>query len=1466
MEVNYNGERRIPFNRDWRFQRETDGRTEGVSNPVFDDSMWRKLDVPHDWSIELAFNPDSLATHEGGFLDGGVGWYRKTFTLPETLIGKRISIDFDGVYLNSTTYLNGERLGTYPFGYNAFTYNLTDKLYTDGRENVLVVRVDNTQPSSRWYSGSGIYRNVYLTIADPVHVTRYGTFVTTPDLEAVYQEKDQAHINVKTKVKNSTPQAVEVKLKSTIVDALGNEVAAILSDVKNIAAQSVEIFEGDLTVSSPILWDLDQPYRYKLVTEVIVGDEVTDTYETRFGIRYFEFSADEGFSLNGQYMKLHGVCMHHDLGALGAAVNERAIERQMQIMKEMGVNSVRVSHNPASPELLEIANDLGLLIIDEAFDAWEQAKKTFDYGRFFAEWAEHDIKELVDRGKNEPSIIMWSIGNEIYETTTQRGVEIAKDLVRWVKEVDPTRPTTIGEDKTRADKVNVTPLDPYIEQIFDVVDVVGLNYSENNYQGYHEQHPEWKLYGSETSSATRSRGIYTHPYEYNQSTTYEDLQQSSYDNDYVGWGRTAEDAWKYDRDLKYLAGQYIWTGIDYIGEPTPYYDTFPAKSSYFGAVDTAGFPKDIFYYYQSQWTDEPMLHILPHWNWSEGEKVRILAYTNVQKVELFLNDRSLGERTFEKKETSWGKSYLETSEGDTYLEWQVPFEPGTLRAVAKDENNRIIVEDEVKTAKEPRAIKLTADAYVIDADGKDLSFVTVEVVDEDGHVVPTADNNIHFDLSGSGTLAGVDNGDAASIEGYKRNERRLFSGKALAILQAGEHAGVINLNASGSGLLSDSLTVFTVNPDEQQEKQMAGIKPIYLTVDLNQEPELPSTVTTFYSDRTAVSKSVAWETLDSSKLSTKCEFTIEGIVEGEEEKARAMIKVRDIVGMIPSASVVRVGTKPKLPKEATLIFSDQLEKRVAVKWDDIEVRDLTREHRIIVTGTVSETDLKAEHYLTVTNKEEIGQLATLEKLLINGDSILNLNIDQSDYTYTLPYGSEAPEIMVAGKAGAIVTKLPMLSSENLVKIHVISEDGEAESEYTVRLKTAAPKLIFAELMIEKTAITEDDVIDLNVIGQLESGESIDLNDQSLTYHYDHDMIEIKDNQLYALEPGSTTVKATVESKSGDVATSELNLTIAKNPVAKVIVSIENIKQTVDEDQKPALSERVIVNYDHGLPKKHLVTWDSISEDKYQKVGTFIVEGKVSETDLKAQATITVRGIISVDQPVITILPNQVPELPEKLTAYYNDHSEEQLTVDWSDLDLNKTKEVGQFTLDGSVVESDLAIKATIKITDQISRELNISRAKNGYDYPKAEASYTNVASNSRDRVEAVHDDLISYGNEPHNRWTNWSAEHRSEDWVQITFGDFDPVEFNVDNIEIHWFEDNDVSYPESYQIQYELNGKWQDVEGLQINPDNPTIHVANVHTFDMVKTSSIRVLMRAQPNKALAITELRIFARWPKLN
>jgi len=552
------------FNDGWKFLLGDPG---GAESKDFDDTSWRSLDLPHDWSIEFDFNYNSPATSECGYLDGGTGWYRKTFVLPESMKDKEISIDFGGIYMNSTTYVNGKSVGNYPYGYMPFTYNITDELVCDGKtKNVIAVKVVNQLQSSRWYSGSGIYRDVHLTVTDKVHVDHWGTQITTPDIE-----NGSGKVDVTTKVKNDTDKEQTVQVRQTVMDGNGQAVTEpVTSEDITLPSGETQPVSQTTTVADPALWSTKDPNLYYLKTDIVKGDKVLDSSESRFGFRYFEFTTDNGFYLNGEWMKLHGVCMHHDQGSLGAVANYTAIERQMRIMKDMGVNAIRVTHNPADDKLIEICDKMGLMVIDEAFDTWQGGKKTYDYGRFFTKaathpdaepgqtWAEFDIKNMVERGKNYPSIIMWSIGNEIWTTNSSEGVQTAKNLVKWVKEIDTTRPTTIGEDKFRGNMSDTSSNlgNANMVAVFDAVDVPGLNYSENRYDAQHREKPDWALYGSEIASATSSRGVYAHPDTVNSGASIP-FQQSSYDTDCVGWGRTAQDSLVRDRDRKFVAGEFI---------------------------------------------------------------------------------------------------------------------------------------------------------------------------------------------------------------------------------------------------------------------------------------------------------------------------------------------------------------------------------------------------------------------------------------------------------------------------------------------------------------------------------------------------------------------------------------------------------------------------------------------------------------------------------------------------------------------------------------------------------------------------------------------------------------------------------------------------------------------------------------------------------------------------------------------
>ncbi|WP_118082238.1 glycoside hydrolase family 2 TIM barrel-domain containing protein [Streptomyces sp. CC0208] len=825
------GRRTVALRDGWRFAlvdpggiTDPTGQYADAAAPGHDDSGWREVAVPHDWSIELAPTPQNGTTSGTGFFPGGLGWYRLAFTLPAALAGKRISVEFDGVYMDAYVYCNGAEAGRHPYGYTGFALDLTDLLHTDGTtENVIAVKVRNRLPSSRWYSGSGIYREARLVVTDPVHVERWGTRVTTPELTG-----KRGLVRVATSVVNASGTGTDVEVVTRIVDPRGRTVARTSSTVA-VSDRATETHE--LTVPEPKVWDLETPqHRYTVQTDLRVGGTTTDTYRTPFGFRTFRFDPDEGFHLNGTHHKIKGVDLHHDLGALGAAVSVDAIRRQMTLMKSMGVNAFRTSHNPPSPEMIQVCEELGIVMLVEAFDCWRTPKTRYDYGRFFDEWCERDATEMVLAARNSPAVLLWSIGNEIPDSTSTAGLAMADRIIAAIKAADDTRPLIIGSDKYRRLPAKGSAADLMLAKL----DGLGLNYNTaKSVDQLHTAYPHLFLFESESSSETSTRGAYQEPEHLNtgENHTPGRRETSSYDNNLASWTMSGEYGHKKDRDRKWFAGQFLWSGIDYIGEPTPY-DVFPVKASFFGAVDTAGFPKDMYHLFRSQWVDEPMVHLVPMtWNHGKGDTVEVWAYANVPEVELFLNGRSLGTRTFDTKKTTDGRAYLETTEatgddktftdgpypgsytspngsaGKLHLTWRVPYAPGELKAVAR-RNGRTVATDVLRTAGRPHAVRLTADRTSLAADGRSLVFVTADVVDARGVVVPDAEHLISFAVSG-GSLAGLDNGREESAERYQASTRTAFHGKALAIVRAGTEPGVLKVTARADGLRAGTAKVRT---------------------------------------------------------------------------------------------------------------------------------------------------------------------------------------------------------------------------------------------------------------------------------------------------------------------------------------------------------------------------------------------------------------------------------------------------------------------------------------------------------------------------------------------------------------------------------------------------------------------------------------------------------------------------------
>ena len=789
---------KINFDKGWRFILADSAQ---MSLAMYDDSAWRMLNVPHDWAIEGDFSASAPSGNSGGALPGGVGWYRKSFEVAAADKGKLFYIDFDGVYMNAKVWINGQLLGQRPYGYSSFRFDLTPHLKF-GVRNVVAVRVDNSdQPNSRWYSGCGIYRHVWLVKTEKIHVAHWGTHVVA----------EGNKVSVSVSIDNNTTSQQTVVVRNKIISPAGVQVASASKKLSlNPSAKSIRSL-SQLKVSRPQIWSCETPYIYKVVTTIEQNGKVVDTYETPTGFRTFKFDAEKGFSLNGKSMKINGVCQHHDLGCLGAAVNEDALYRQLRILKEMGTNAVRCSHNPPAPELLAMCDTMGLIVMDESFDMWRRRKTKNDYARFFDQWAERDLTDLVLRDRNHPSILMWSIGNEVLEqwssadadtlsaeqanlilnaghdaSTLSHGTEMSvnsllcKNLCEIIRRLDNTRPITAGCNEP----------DPK-NHLFKsgALDIIGFNYHHQWVKDVPKNFPGKPFIFSESVSALQTRGFYMMPSDSVYKAPiewwlpYQDpsFQCSAYDNMHASWSSTHEETWDVVKHNDFVGGQFIWTGFDYIGEPTPY--GFPARSSYFGIVDLAGFPKDSYYMYQSEWTDKQVLHLFPHWNWLEGQDIDLWCYyNNADEVELFINGRSQGVKA--KKD-----------DHEYHLMWRVKFEPGEVKAVAR-KNGKVVAEKTIRTSGAPAQLRMTSDRirFGNNPNGDNLAFITVEVIDKDGNLCPRADDQVFFEVEG-GRIVGVDNGNPISMERFKDTKRKAFNGKCLVVVAT--DGGDVTVRAKG---------------------------------------------------------------------------------------------------------------------------------------------------------------------------------------------------------------------------------------------------------------------------------------------------------------------------------------------------------------------------------------------------------------------------------------------------------------------------------------------------------------------------------------------------------------------------------------------------------------------------------------------------------------------------------------------
>ncbi|MEF2967346.1 glycoside hydrolase family 2 TIM barrel-domain containing protein [Paenibacillus sp. M1] len=763
------------FNNGWLFTKQPLGSNlEAVQGR---DTAWNPVTLPHDW---LIYDANHL-------YEDGEGWYRKSFTVENHAPYTRISLRFEGVYMNSTLYVNGHEAGTWKYGYSTFEIDITPYL-SDG-DNEIYVRVVHEAPNSRWYTGAGIYRNVWLKTHPATHLVPDGIYISARKTE------DAWNVEVDTEMRfgGQSEDLTGYRLRHSILDASGAKVAETESEIAPEPGQTA-VSPAVVSVADPVLWDIAAPYCYTLKTELIAGETVTEEEVQTFGFRTMEFDSEQGFFLNGRHVKLQGVCQHHDMGCLGAAVNKAALRRQIALLQEMGVNAIRTAHNMPAVEFMELADEMGVLVVSEAFDMWERKKTTYDYARFFPEWWEKDVASWVRRDRNRPSMLMWSIGNEIYDThADERGQEITVMLRDAVRLHDPkgNAAVTIGS--------NYMPWDN-AQKCADLVKFAGYNYGDKYYELHHQEHPDWFIYGSETCSTVQSRGIYHFPLS--QSVLSDDDEQcSSLGNSSTSWGaKSTESCIIADRDAPFSLGQFLWTGFDYIGEPTPYH----TKNSYFGQLDTAGFKKDSFYIYQAEWTDykvKPMVHIFPYWDFSEGQLIDVRVCSNAPRIELFFNDVSQG--TFD----------IDHAHGEKLVgDWRLAYAKGVLRAVAYDEDGRKVAEDVKRSFGDASELVMVPDKQTIAADGSDLVFVEISAIDDEGNPVENANNRIQLTVEGPGRLVGLDNGDSTDYEQYKGTSRKLFSGKLLAVIASCLESGTITLRADSKGMKPCEIELTAVSP------------------------------------------------------------------------------------------------------------------------------------------------------------------------------------------------------------------------------------------------------------------------------------------------------------------------------------------------------------------------------------------------------------------------------------------------------------------------------------------------------------------------------------------------------------------------------------------------------------------------------------------------------------------------------
>ncbi|WP_171686515.1 Ig-like domain-containing protein [Paenibacillus planticolens] len=1313
------GTRNIDFNNDWQFYLATSTptvNTGGVKNglqdpagapttaqiinPAFDASSWRTVNVPHDWSIEG--QKVSSGSNAQGYLQGGLGWYRKSFVLPDSMSEKKVSVDFEGVYTDSIVYVNGNLIGEYPSGYTGFSYDITPYLtYGDDSPNVIVVKVQNMSPSGRWYTGSGITRPVHLVVTDKTRFLRNGITYTSPDLESAYNADHSANLVVSADLYSEASNGV-AQIRTSVIDANGKVVSTNTSDPVDYNPSTKLTLNDSLQVPNVHLWSTNDPYLYTIRTELITeinggtGPQVVDTMDTSYGFRWIKMAHVDttnantiansgGFYLNGVYTKLQGVDLHHDDGSLGAADNLDAAMRKFKILKDMGVNAYRTSHNPPSKQVITACERLGIVVMEEAFDGWGSTKAAYDFGNWFLTnvpdgwkgstlapvpttsgaqymWSDWVIQEMVSRDKNSPAIIMWSIGNEIrgvgtkpawMNTQTMYGVSAFNEysesirLMRDVQALDPTRPVVMGGDQERTPPS--TTSSPW-GLINNTLAGYGLNYNTaQSVDVLMTRFPNTSFFESESSSQTSARGVYQDPSLVNTGVnqTPGSRGTSSYDNNFASWTMGNEYGLKKDRDRKAFIGQFIWSGFDYIGEPTPY-SIYPVGVSSFGAIDTAGFPKDSFYLFKSQWNPQPMAHILPmNWtNWRLGETVEVWVNTNQQSAELFLNGVSLGRKSFDIKTTNYGKQYYETTEatqddklntsstntggylspngssGKLHLTWKVPYTPGTLevKTYADTTSNVVTATDVVKTAGQPYTVTMTPDKKVITADGRSLSYIEADIVDKDGNVVPDAGNLVKFDVTG-GAIVGVDNGKQESNELYKwgnverntHSERSAYNGKVLVIVQSNKgQTGPITVNASFDGSLPAQATVFAQAANATGN---AGILPVNVSVMKDSAVNLPSNVTVVHADGTTSQSSVNWTNVPTANVvgAFKATAQVDGL------QADANVNVYDFSSASVNLSVA-AGDIPVLPAYVKVNFTNGLSVSMPVVWPSLTLSQVQASGVLTIEGQITGLTRKAIATINVSSSFTPNVNLAASAAGTGAQDVVSTTGPIATATFT--NGTSYPNLMLDGNttSGGWTNKYNIAATANLPAVNNTRPYEFVQVNWPQFNTFSSVKLYFTT---GGTAPTTNlpktlDVQYWDGLQWVSAGNQkivwATASNQASTVTFDMVTTTKIRIGMENATPYSTT--------AGGMAITELEV-YGNKPKELKITDIQPVSVTTQVGVAPVLPTVVQAVYDDGSKAQAAVTWDSIDPASYAQQGTFEVQGTVNGTTIKAKASVTV---------------------------------------------------------------------------------------------------------------------------------------------------------------------------------------------------------------------------------------------------